>query len=46
MKKAALVFTLFVLIFVISDIAEARGRTGSRRAYHGHGKGSFYVGGK
>ena len=31
---------------VLSNSAEAKGRTGSRRSYPGHGKGSHYVGGK
>ena len=28
------------------SFADAKGRTGSRRVYSGHGKGSHYVGGK
>ena len=32
------------MVFVNS--VEAKGRTGSRRVYSGHGKGSHYVGGK
>ena len=31
---------------LFANSADAKGRTGSRRVYGGHGKGSHYVGGK
>ena len=46
MKKTVLFFLIVISIGLISEIAEARGRSGSRRVYSGHGKGSRYVGGK
>ena len=49
MKKfgAFALATLFVLSFVLSSAAEARGRKGSHRygGYNSHGKGSHYYGG-
>ncbi len=46
MKPLTLITGMLISIFVFVQIAEAKGRTGSHRTYHGHGKGSYYVGGK
>ena len=35
-----------VVSMLFANSADAKGRTGSRRVYSGHGKGSHYVGGK
>ena len=42
MKKLIAVFMVLILI---SSMADAANRKGSHRAYSGHGKGSYYVGG-
>ncbi len=46
MKITTLTIILLIGIFTFSQLAQAKGRTGSHRTYHGHGKGSFYKGGK
>ncbi len=45
MRRLAIFILILFTIAMFSDLAEARGRSGSRRVYHGRGKGSFYVGG-
>ncbi len=46
MKRFSILIILFIVFFIASEIAYARGRTGSRRVYPGHGRGSHYVGGR
>ena len=46
MKKTAVVLMLLMVMLFVAELAYARGRTGSRRVYPGHGKGSHYVGGR
>ncbi len=46
LKGTTLILSVIFLASIFAHIAAARGRSGSRRVYSGHGKGSHYVGGK
>lgn len=46
MKKISMLMLTLMAVLIISETAYARGRSGSRRVYSGHGKGSHYVGGR
>jgi hypothetical protein len=46
MHRIVFVILVIIALNLLADGAEARGRSGSRRVYHGSGKGSFYVGGR
>ena len=46
LREALVIAAIGLVGLVFANAVEAKGRTGSRRVYHGHGKGSHYVGGK
>ena len=46
LRSVLFIATVGLVGMLFSAVADAKGRTGSRRVYNGHGKGSHYVGGK
>jgi len=47
-KSFAIICTALVAAVLFASVADARGRTGSKRfgGYNSHGKGSHYYGGR